>query len=109
MRINALLAIILFGSLTLSAQTPSSSNAATGDNTLTGCLKGSTDQYYLVEANGKKHTLQGKNEDFSQYVNHTITVTGKASTARVPNSNAETHRKGYFTVSNITDQGACKK
>jgi hypothetical protein len=108
MRINALPAIILFGSLTLSAQTPSSGNAAAGE-TLTGCLKGSTDQYYLVESNGKKHTLQGKNDDFSQYVNHAITVTGKASTARVPNSNAESHRKGYFAVSNITDQGACKK
>ena len=108
MRINVLLTIILFGTLTLSAQTPSTSGAASGDS-LTGCLKGSTDQYYLVETNGKKHTLQGKNEDFSKYVNHTITVTGKASTARVPNSNVEGHRKGYFAVSNITDQGACKK
>ena len=108
MRINVLLTMILFGTLTLSAQTPSSSGA-TGDNTLTGCLKGSTDQYYLVETNGKKHTLQGKNEDFSQYVNHSVTVTGKASTARAPNSNAEGHRKGYFVVGNISDQGACKK
>jgi hypothetical protein len=106
MRINALLTIIiLFGTLTLSAQTPTSS----GDSTLTGCLKGSTDQYYLVEKNGHKHTLQGKNEDLSQYVNHTVTVTGKASSSRVAGSDAEGHRKGYFVVNNISDQGSCKK
>jgi hypothetical protein len=106
MRTNVLLAIIvLFGTVAVSAQM---SNAAAGD-TLTGCLKGKTDQYYLVEKNGTRHTLQGKNEDFSQHVNHTVTVTGKASDARVANSDAEGHRKGYFAVSSIDDQGACKK
>jgi hypothetical protein len=110
MRTNVLLTIIiLFGTLTLSAQAPSSSSAATGDKTLTGCLKGSTDQYYLVEKNGHKHTLQGKNEDFSQYVDHTVTVTGKASPSRTSSSDAEGHRRGYFIVSNISDQGPCKK
>jgi hypothetical protein len=109
-RITILLpTVVLLATLAASAQTPSSASAATGDNTLTGCLKGSIDQYYLVEKNGHKHTLQGKNEDLSQYVDHTVTVTGKASTSRVAGSDVEGHGKGYFVVHNISDQGSCKK
>jgi hypothetical protein len=78
-------------------------------STLTGCLKGSTDQYYLVEQNGKRHTLMANTQDLSSYVNHQVTVTGKASTARTTGSDAEGHRKGFFSVDTLNDQGACKK
>src|SRR5215469_9995890 len=78
--------------------------------TLSGCLKGSKDQYYLVEQNGKRHSLMANNQDLSSYVNHQVTVTGKASTARTPGgSDAEGHRKGFFSVDTVNDQGACKK
>jgi hypothetical protein len=53
----------------------------------------------------------GKNEELSSYVNHKITVTGKADTSRQPagSSDAEGHRKGFFSVDSVSDQGACKK
>ena len=78
----------------LQQQTATSSDATT----LTGCLKGSKNQYYLVEQAGTRHSLMGKNEELSSYVNHKVTVTGKADTSRQPagSSDAEGHRKGFF-------------
>jgi hypothetical protein len=113
MRLTFLLSLVmLVGVLTAVAQdagsqaTPSPSSAS-----LTGCLKGSKDQYYIVEKNGHRHTLMENGQDLSSYVNHTITVTGKASTARKAgsSSDAEGHRSGFFSVQGVTDQGPCKK
>jgi len=113
MRDTLLLAtLLLLGMLTASAQNPSSPGTAAASSkatTLTGCLKGSTDQYYIVEQNGKRHTLQAKDQDLSTYVNHQVTVSGKASPSRTAGSDAEGHRKGYFLVDSVSDQGACKK
>ena len=118
MRITILLATLtLTGTLTLFALDPNppgtmqqqSTAASSNADTLTGCLKGSKDQYYIVEQNGKRHTLLAKDQDLSTYVNHQVTVTGKASTARTAGSDAEGHRKGYFSVDSVSDQGACKK
>ncbi len=109
MRITILLAAFMFTSMfTLSAQNPSSQSTASSGNTLTGCVKGSKDQYYLVEKNGHRHTLAGT-QDMSSYVNHEVTVTGKADSTRQAGSDAEGHRKGYFSVDTVNDQGACKK
>jgi hypothetical protein len=36
-------------------------------------------------------------------------VTGKADTARTAGSDAEGHKKGFFAVQSVDDQGACKK
>jgi len=109
MRTTMLLAMLtLTAMLTASAQTAAPSAA----NTLTGCLKGSADQYYIVEQNGHRHTLMAKNnQDLSSYVNHQVTVTGKADASRstAPGSDSMGHRGGFFSVDSVSDQGACKK
>jgi hypothetical protein len=107
-----LLALMLTTTLTVSAQNPNTRNtASSGGKTLTGCLKGSNHQYYLVEKNGHRHTLDEKSQDLSSYVNHEVTVTGKADASRSPaaSSDAEGHRTGYFSVDSLSDQGTCKK
>ena len=111
MRFVLLVSTLMIVGLTMSAQNPAAPSAtSTGAGTLTGCVKGSAHQYYLVEKNGHKHTLmETNNTDLSSYVNHEVTVTGKADTSRVSGSDAEGHRKGYFSVSGVTDQGPCKK
>ncbi len=103
--------LMLTGILAASAQNSNSQNTASSGTTLTGCLKGSSHQYYLVEKNGHRHTLNEKSQDLSSYVNHEVTVTGKADTSRHPSasSDAEGHRAGYFSVDGVSDQGACKK
>lgn len=83
--------------------------ASSAANTLTGCLKGSKGQYYIVEQNGQRHTLMAKSQDLSSYVNHQVIVTGKADTSRATGSDAEGHRKSFFSVDSVSDQGACKK
>ena len=120
MRIPMLLATLMLTAMsTASAQNPSSQDAPqqqqtaapSGASTLTGCLKGSKDQYYIVEQNGTRHSLMAKNQQLSSYMNHEVTVTGKADTSRNPagSSDAEGHRKGFFSVDSVSDQGTCKK
>jgi len=112
MRIAILLpTLMLTGILTAFAQNPGSqSTASSGGTSLTGCLKGSKDQYYVVEKNGHRHTLMAKNQDLNSYVNHEVTVTGKADTSRnAASSDAEGHRKGFFSVDSVSEQGTCKK
>jgi hypothetical protein len=113
MRITKLLAILVFpAALALCSQAvnPAATmqqQASSGSDTLSGCLKGSKQQYYVVEQDGTRHTVTGK--DLSSHVNHQVTLTGKADTSRAAGSDAEGHRKAYFTVDSISDQGACTK
>lgn len=116
MRIALLLAtLVLAGSCLATAASPSSQDssqqpsASSGGDTLTGCLKGSKHQYYLVEADGSRHTVTSKSQNLGTYVNHKVTVTGKADTSRAGGSDAEGHRSGYFVVDSVSDQGSCKK
>jgi flagellar motor protein MotB len=90
------------------AQQQQQSAALSSTTTLTGCLKGSTDQYYIVEQNGHRHTLMAS-QDLSSYVNHEVTVNGKASRKAGTGSDAEGHRAGFFSVDSVSDQGSCKK
>ena len=94
----------------LSAQNPGSPNATQAD-TLTGCLKGSSHQYYVIEQSGKRHTVMMRNgQDLGSYVNHKVTLTGKAQSSRnAAASDAEGHRKGFFAADSVNDEGACKK
>ena len=117
MRIIMLLATLMLNALvTASAQNPNSqdttqrqhSAASSSATTLTGCLKGSTDQYYIVEQNGHRHVLMAS-QDLSSYVNHEVTLTGKASRKPGTSSDAEGHRSGFFSVDSVSDQGSCKK
>jgi len=103
----SLATLILIGALTVSAQNPASAPAASGATTLTGCLKGSSDQYYIVLKKGTRYSLLAKDKDLSSFANHQVTVTGKADPSRVPNTKA--HQEGLFSVDSVTDQGACKK
>lgn len=120
MRITLLLAsFVLTGTLTLSARNadPSATaqqqatTASSGGDTLTGCLKGSKHQYYVVEQDGTRHTVMAKaDQDLSSHVNHKVTLTGKAETSRsAAGSDTEGHRKGFFSVDSVSDQGPCKK
>lgn len=109
-------ALMLICTLMASASSPSQdttqqqqTGASSSAGTLTGCLQGSKDQYYLVEPNGKRHALMANNQDLSSYVNHQVTVTGKADTSRAAGSDAQGNRKGFFSVDTVNDQGACKK
>ena len=100
--------LILIGASTGLAQ---NSAPSSGTSTLTGCLKQAPGQYYLVEHNGTRHVLMGKGHHFGTYVNHQVTVTGKADTTRNPaaDSDAQGNRSGFFSVAGVTDQGDCKK
>ena len=120
MRTTVLLAtLVLSATLMLSAkngdsattvQQQSTAMSSTGD-TLTGCLKGSKHQYYVVEQDGSRHTVMAKgDQDLSSHVNHKVILTGKAESSRnAAGSDAEGHRKGFFSVDSVSDQGACKK
>ena len=95
--------------MVLGQNSGSQSTASASGTTLTGCVKGSKDQYYLVDKDGHRHTLMAK-QDMSSYVNHEVTVTGKADASRnAAASDAEGHRKGFFSVDSVNDQGTCKK
>jgi len=112
MRLTILLSMLMLTSLlTVSAQNSGSqTTASSAGTTLTGCVKGSKDQYYLVDKDGHRHTLMANSQDLSSYVNHQVTVTGKADASRNgAASDAEGHRKGFFSVDSVNDQGACKK
>ena len=117
-RILLLATLVIAGTLTLSANNGGPSAAmqqgttasSTNADTLTGCLKGSKHQYYVVEKDGSRHSLMPKGDlDLSTYANHMVTVTGKAENRSGAGSDAEGHRKGMFAVDSVSDQGPCKK
>jgi hypothetical protein len=80
-------------------------------STITGCLKGSASQYYVVQKDGTRQTLMAKGQDLSPYVNHEVSISGKADTSRAgsASSDAMGHRNSLFSVDTVTDQGACKQ
>ncbi|HKD83668.1 MAG TPA: hypothetical protein VKB58_02885 [Terriglobales bacterium] len=120
MRITLLLAIlVLTATVTLPARNadPSANlqqqptTTSSGADTLTGCLKGSKHQYYVVEQDGTRHTVMAKSDqDLSSHVNHKVTLTGKAESSRSgAGSDTEGHRKGFFSADSVSDEGPCKK
>ena len=114
MRVPMLAAIVLLGMALAMAQnpTPPQSGATAGNSTVTGCLKGSVNQYYVLEKNGTKHVLLSKGHDLSSYVNHWVTISGKADTTRDASSSSDegsAHGNRFFAVDDVSDQGACKK
>jgi hypothetical protein len=87
-------------------------NSVPTSSTITGCLKGSKNQYYVMEKNGTRHVLLAKGKDLSPYVDHEVTVTGKADSNRDASSSSdEGSGRGnrFFSVDEVSDQGACKK
>jgi len=118
MRIPTLLAIVLLAGIAIAtAQNPptdpTQTTAATaGTSTVTGCLKGSINQYYVVEKDGTAHVLLSKGHDLSSFVDHMVTVTGKADNNRDASASSDegtAHGNRFFAVDSVDDQGACKK
>jgi len=115
MRIPMLLAIVLLAGMALAtAQNPTSEPPQLNTpptSTLTGCLKGSVNQYYVVEKNGTTHVLLAKGHDLISYVNHLVTLTGKADNNRDASASSDSAARGnrFFSVDDVSDQGACKK
>jgi hypothetical protein len=116
MRIPMLLAIALLAGMALAtAQNPAPESAQINTpptSTVTGCLKGSVNQYYVVEKNGTTHVLQAKGHNLSPYVNHMVTLTGKADVNRDASASSDegtAHGNRFFAVDSVSDQGACKK
>lgn len=94
------------------AAQPPQANSIPPTTTVTGCLKGSKNQYYVMEKNGTRHVLLAKGKDLSPYVDHEVTVTGKADSNRDASSSSdEGSGRGnrFFSVDEVSDQGACKK
>lgn len=80
---------------------------------MTGCLKGSVNQYYVVEKNGTTHVLQAKGHNLSPYVNHMVTLTGEADNNRDASASSDegtAHGNRFFAVDDVSDKGGgCKK
>ena|SRR5271166_5628594 len=116
MRIPMLLAIALLAGMALAtAQNPTPEPPQVNTpptSTVTGCLKGSVNQYYVVEKNGTRHVLLAKGHDLSPYVNHMVTLTGKADNNRDASASSDegtARGNRFFAVDSVDDQGACKK
>jgi hypothetical protein len=118
MRTRFLLAGVFACAMTLMAQNPGSVDTAvppqagpTSTTTLTGCLKGTTDQYFLMEKNGTRHVLVAKNRDLKPLMDHMVTVTGKADVNRDASSSSDegsSRGNRFFQVDSVSDQGPCK-
>jgi len=104
MRIRFLLAGALASAMALMAQNPGSVDTAVppqagptaGTNSITGCLKGTSEQYYPMEKNGTRHELVAKNKDLKPYMDHMVTVTGRGDSNRDASS-----RSGEGTAGGI--------
>lgn len=87
-------------------------NSVPPTTTVTGCLNGSKNQYYVTEKDGTRHVLLAKGKDLSPYVNHEVTVTGKADINRDASASSDegtARGNRFFSVDAVSDQGACKK
>jgi hypothetical protein len=92
------------------ATQPPQANSIPPTTTLTGCLMGKTNQYYVTEKDGTRHSLLAKGKDLSPYVNHEVTLTGKADNNRDASASSDGGRGNrFFSVDDVSDQGACKK
>jgi hypothetical protein len=121
MRIAVSLAIFVLAWFALaSAQTTTSTGSVAvvqkvslspGESTVTGCLKGSTDQYYLVQKDGTMRLLMGPNDELRQYVGHWVELAGNRDNRRDASASSDEgtpHGLRFFQVENIlADQGSC--
>ena len=111
MRFAATLAIVLAACVVAaSAQTSNPSPArasvqnvslAAGQSAVTGCLKGSTNQFYLMEQNGTLHLLMGPNKELQAHVGYWVELGGNRDSSRDASaSSAEgtAHGMRFFPV-----------
>jgi len=110
----SILTLLFAASMSLLAQNSSSTMgqanpAETGKPTeITGCLKGKSQEYRVVEKNGTTHMLIGDNSALASHVGDEVTLQGYRDNARDASSSMG-HGMRYFDVQNITsDNGKCK-
>jgi len=121
MRFAVSLAILVLVCVVLaSAQTTSPTAHATvqkanlsgGDTTLTGCVKGSNDEFYLITKDGTLHMLIGRNRDLRPYVGRWVELGGNRDLSRDASASSDegtAHGLRFFQVEEvISDNGACK-
>ena len=123
MRIAAPLAILVFSCCaTALAQTSQPSaispslrtaSLSTQETTLTGCLEGKTNGYYLIEQNGTVHMLMGRNRDLRLYVDRWVELGGNRDNSRDASASSDqgtAHGLRFFQVEEvIADNGTCKR
>ena len=88
-------------------QTTTATNQSTSDNTIQGCLMGTTGNYMLTDATGVSYKVQGDESQLSSNVNKEVEVMGTmASTASATASNnADTNAPNSSAASSQPNQG----
>jgi|SRR5208283_1715863 len=88
-------------------------NLSPGETTVTGCLQGKTDGYYLTEKDGTMRLLMGPNEELRQHVDHWVQLGGNRDNRRDASASSDEgtpHGLRFFQVEEIlADQGTCKR
>jgi len=96
-----------------SASPAPTASLGTGETTVTGCLRGRTDEFYLVEKDGTTRLLMGPNEKLNSYVGHWVELGGNRDNRRDASASSDEgtpHGLRFFQVEEIlADQGACKR
>ena len=122
MRIAVSVAILTLACCALAlAQTTTSSGPAVmqkaslsaGETTVTGCLQGKTDGYYLTQKDGTMRLLMGSNDKLRSYVGHWVELGGNRDLRRDASASSDEgtpHGLRFFQVEEIlADQGTCKR
>ena len=115
----SLVAVLLLCCALASAQTTNTGGAPavvqkaslSGETTVTGCLQGKTDGYYLTEKDGTMRLLMGPDDELNSYVGHWVQLGGNRDNRRDASAGDEgtPHGLRFFQVEEIlADQGTCK-
>jgi hypothetical protein len=83
------------------------------ESTVTGCVKGSADQYDLVQKDGTTRLLMGPNDELNRYVGHWAELRGNRDNRRDASASSDegtAHGLRFFQVEDVlADQGSCKR
>ena len=84
-----------------------------GETTVTGCLKGHTDGFYLIEKDGTMRLLMSPNDNLKPYVYHWVQLGGNRDFGRDASASSDEgtpHGLRFFQVEEVlSDEGACKR
>lgn len=110
----SILALCFAASMSLFGQSNSSTAsqanpAASGQPTqIIGCLKGTSQQYRLVEKDGTTHMLMGDESALAGHVGDEVRLVGYRDNRRDASSSMG-HASNYFQVQSLSsDNGKCK-
>ena len=77
---------------------------AAGQSAVTGCLKGSTNQFYLMEQNGTLHLLMGPNKELQAHVGYWVELGGNRDSSRDASASSDegtAHGMRFFQVEEV--------